>query len=215
VSTFDLAAALRRIRRRADLSQRELGAALGIAASTITHAETRRRDLPVGLLTRAAGLAGLRLALLDADGAEVAPMSEDTVRDGAGQRFPAHLDTRHGDENWWHGPHRYSRRPPTYTFDRKRARRDGLRRVTGVPGEHLRPQPDDDLAARAAARQRAALRRQHEQRQQRWRAARAAGAAVEPDWGTGCACPAECEFAEGTNDDGVHTPACTCRCDVS
>jgi ribosome-binding protein aMBF1 (putative translation factor) len=50
VPPFDLAAALRRIRRRADLSQRELAAALGTAASVIAQAETRRRDLPVSHL---------------------------------------------------------------------------------------------------------------------------------------------------------------------
>jgi transcriptional regulator with XRE-family HTH domain len=215
VSTFDLTAALRRIRRRADLSQRELGTALGVAASTITHAEARRRDLSVSLLTRAAALAGLRLALLDVDGSEVAPMSEDAVRDRGGRRFPAHLDTRYGDEDWWHGPHRFSRRPPTYTFDRKRALRDDLRRSTGVPEEHLRPQPGDPLAERAAERRLATWRRVDELRHQRLAAARSARGAVDLDWGTGCTCPPGCELVAGRNEDLAHAPGCACGCDVS
>jgi transcriptional regulator with XRE-family HTH domain len=214
VSTFSLAASLRRIRRRADLSQRELGEVLGIAASTITHAEAERRDLPVGLLDRAAALAGLRLALLDADGTEVAPMNEDTVRDGAGRHFPAHLDTRYGDEGWWHGPERYSRRRPTYTFDRNRALREDRRRRSGVPDEHLRPRPGDPLAERAAERaaelQRAARRRREEMRQRHLDAGGLAGF----DDGLRCTCPPGCEYAEGRNEDLTHASACACCCDV-
>jgi transcriptional regulator with XRE-family HTH domain len=214
VPPFDLATALRRIRRRADLSQRELAAALGTAASVIAQAETRRRDLPVSHLLRAAELAGLRVALLDAGGAEVPPMSADPVRDGAGRRFPAHLDTRYGDEGWWHGPERYSRRRPTYTFDRNREFRDDRRRRTGVPPEHLQPQPGDPLAERAAERRQAARRRQNERRQRRLEETRAAEGSVDLDWGTGCTCPAGCELAEGRNEDLSHASSCACRCDV-
>jgi transcriptional regulator with XRE-family HTH domain len=210
VRTFDLSAVLRRIRRRADLSQRELAAALGIAASTVTHVEARRRDMPVSLLDRAASLAGLRLALLDTEGTEVDPMSEDAVRDGAGRRFPAHLDTRHGDEDWWHGPHRYDRQRPAFTFDRTRAARDS-RRHEGTPDDHHRPQPGDSLAERAAMRQQEAWRRWEAERRARLAAAGPPG----PDWGTGCTCPAGCELTEGRDEDLSHASGCACRCDVS
>src|SRR4051812_18590540 len=95
---FDLAAALRRIRRSADMSQRELSAVTGLAVSTLGHAEAGTRDLPVGGLIRAAAVAGLRLVLVDDTGQEVAGMSADAVRDMGGRRFPAHLDTRYSDD---------------------------------------------------------------------------------------------------------------------
>ncbi|MFD2091606.1 helix-turn-helix domain-containing protein, partial [Blastococcus deserti] len=78
---FDLPGTLRRIRRLADRSQRELAVELELSKSAIAAAESGRRDLPVSALARAAALAGLRLALLDADGAEVAGMAPDAVRD--------------------------------------------------------------------------------------------------------------------------------------
>jgi transcriptional regulator with XRE-family HTH domain len=211
MTTFDLAAALRRIRRCADLSQRELATALGIAASTVAHAEVRRRDLPVRLLATAAEVAGLRLALLDAEGAEVTSMEDSAVRDERGRRFPAHLDPRHGDEGWWHGPERYSRNPPTYTFDRNRRLRDGRRHRTGVPTEHLRPQQGDSLAERAAARQREVRRREEAERRAWLETHDAPGL----DWGSGCTCPSACEYDEECNEDLGHAPACRCRCDVA
>ena len=109
---FDVPGALRRIRRRADLSQRELARVAGISLASVGHAESGRRDLRVQVLADIAAVAGLRLALVDDEGEQVAPMSVDGVRDMAGRCFPAHLDTRHSDEGWWHGPHRYDRPQP-------------------------------------------------------------------------------------------------------
>jgi HTH-type transcriptional regulator/antitoxin HipB len=102
VEDIDLCGLLRRVRRIADLSQRELAGRLGVSAAAIGHAEAGRRDLPTGVLVRAARLAGLRVALLDADGREVTGMGRGTVRDAAGRRYPAHLDTRNGDDGWWY-----------------------------------------------------------------------------------------------------------------
>src|SRR3954447_1421931 len=95
-----IGALLRRIRRTADLSQRQLADGLGVARSTVARAETGERDLPATVLARAAELAGLRLALGDGTGAEVAGMDPDAIRDAGGRHFPAHLDPRHGDI-WW------------------------------------------------------------------------------------------------------------------
>src|SRR3954462_14532578 len=83
---FDLAAALRRIRRRTGMSQREPAAVTRLAVSTLGHAEAGTRDLPVGGLVRAAAVAGLRLVLVDDTGQEVAGMSADAVRDMGGRR---------------------------------------------------------------------------------------------------------------------------------
>jgi transcriptional regulator with XRE-family HTH domain len=141
VTAFDLPGLVRRIRRTADVSQRELAQACDLSKSTVAAIERGARGLDARALARVAGLAGLRLALVDADGAEVAPMDAAAVRDEAGRRFPAHLDTRHGDEGWWHGPHRYDRAPVTYTFTRQRWHRDERRARAGTPDDHQRPGP--------------------------------------------------------------------------
>ncbi|MBJ7453347.1 MAG: helix-turn-helix transcriptional regulator, partial [Blastococcus sp.] len=104
-AAFDLAGAVRRIRRCADCSQRELAVAIGTSKSTIAGAETGAAGLDARLLAAAAHLAGLRLALLDASGEEVHGMHPDAVRDRGGRRFPAHLDTVLSEERasrWEH-----------------------------------------------------------------------------------------------------------------
>lgn len=215
MGSFDLSGALRRIRRTADLSQRELAASCGVAPSVLAHAEARRRGLPVDVLQRAAAVAGLRLALLDEAGREVPGMAPGTVRDGGGRQFPAHLDTRYGDVDWWHGPERYSRAQPTYTFDRDRELRDTWRRRSGgTPADHQVPLPGDAPAERAAARRRGAWQRQAAEREQRIRTD-----GPPPDPFT-CSCPAGCGIGAETGKptrasiDAEHVPDCACRCDV-
>ncbi|WP_448625759.1 helix-turn-helix domain-containing protein [Geodermatophilus sp. URMC 64] len=205
---FDLVGALRRIRRAADLSQRELAARCEISQSAIAQAESGRRDLPVGIIARAAELAGMRLGLLDAAGVVVTGMADGAVRDQAGRRFPAHLDTRYGDQYWWHGDERYSREQPWYTFDRVREWRDIRRDRLGTPDDHQFPQPGDSPAERQAARVRAArLRRQDAQ--QRWREEhRGPGT---PPWT--CECPPECAELD-IGERPVHAAGCPCGCDV-
>ncbi|MBB3676891.1 helix-turn-helix domain-containing protein [Modestobacter versicolor] len=205
---FPLAGLLRRIRRTADCSQRELAERIGASKATVAAAESGTRDLPASVLARAAQCAGARLVVLCSDGAELLPMDPDAVRDAGWRQFPAHLDTRHGDEDWWGGPHRPRTRQPRYTFDRDRLRRDG-RRSAGLPDDHHVPQPGDSLADRAAARRLAALERRREE-QLRRPPPRPSG----PDWGTGCTCPPGCEYLEGSNEDLGHAEACACRCDV-
>ena len=207
---FDLAGALRRIRRLADLSQRELAEACGISQSSVAKAETGRRGLTVAVLVRLAALAGLRLALLDAAGHEVPPMAADAVRDGANRRFPAHLDTRFGDEDWWHGPERYSRVQPWYTFDRLRHTRDHWRSRTGTPEDHQLPRPGDSPSERRAARQRAA-RLRHEEDRRRRQASRIA----RPDEDWGCTCPTGCDELDDRSGPPVHAHGCPCSCDLA
>ena len=214
VEQFSLAGTLRRVRRIADCSQRQLADHLGVSKATVAAAETGARDLQVGLLVRAAERAGLQIALVDAAGELVAPMRGAPARDRAGRRFPAHLDTRYGDEGWWHGSERYSRRRPSWTFDRDRTLRDERRGWTGTPDEHLDDEPGDPLARRAGERRRAAEEQRAVRRAERWRRWVDAGAVSEPDWGTGCTCPPGCEYAEGVNEDLSHAAECVCRCDV-
>ena len=199
---------LRRARRTADVSQREMAAAAGVAKSTLAAAEAGTRDLPVGALVRAAAVAGLRLVLVDAAGAEVLPMADDAVRDMVGRHFPAHLDTRYSEEEWWHGPERYSRRRPWYTFDRDRQRRDAVRRRQGTAADHQLPQPGDSPRDRSAARRRAAVRRAAEERDRR----RAEGLDLPlAPWV--CDCPAACTALEDWQGRPKHAADCSCSCD--
>jgi transcriptional regulator with XRE-family HTH domain len=209
MSAFDLPGVLRRIRRTADLSQRELAAAGGLSASAIGHAESGARDLPVRVLARLAALAELRLAVLDAAGAEVSPMSGDAVRDMANRRFPAHLDTRYGDEDWWHGEHRYEREQPWYTFDRLRYTRDRWRGRTGTPEDHQLPRSGDSPRERAAARQRASRLRWEEER-----ARRLASWKTRPMAAWTCTCPPKCDELDDFTGRPVHVEECPCSCDV-
>jgi transcriptional regulator with XRE-family HTH domain len=211
VSDLSLPGLLRRIRRTADLSQRELARAGGLPRSTVAAAEAGTRGLDARTLARLAAVAGLRLALLDTEGREVAPMDAAAVRDGGDRHFPAHLDTRHGDEGWWHGPHRFDRDPVTYTFDRDRRYRDVRRARAGTPEDHQRPQPGDSLAARARARQAAARRAREEELGRR----RAAGLVPPPDLGVVCDCPPECDGLDDRSGPPRHAGACVCGCDVS
>jgi HTH-type transcriptional regulator/antitoxin HipB len=210
VGTFDLPGALRRIRRLADLSQRELAAASGLSASTIGRVETGSRDLRVGVLSRLAELAGLRLVLVDERGVEVRPMSDEAVRDRGSRLFPAHLDPRYSDDDWWHGPERYSRRQPWYTFDRDRDRRDARRSRGGTPGDHQLPRDGDSPHDRKLARRRAVVQRQQEV----FERLRDAGE-LPPIEEWQCTCPPLCEELDDYSGVPVHASDCLCLCDVA
>ena len=215
-----VASLLRRIRRTADVSQRELAEALGLSRSTVARAETGDRDLPATVLARAAQLAGLRLALLDAGGHEVAGMTDGAVRDQAGRRFPAHLDVRYGDQAWWYGDQRYDREQPWYTFDRARWLRDRWRARTGTPEDHQEPQAGDSPAERVRARE-VAGRAARAARAEAARAQRLRLGLPDPlEWV--CSCPSGCDELLLTDPPHhpwarppVHVDTCPCGCDVS
>jgi transcriptional regulator with XRE-family HTH domain len=211
MTAFDLPGALRRVRRSADMSQRELAAAAGISASAVAKAESGTRDLPTSLLARIAEVAALRLALIDGDGREVGPMSDAAVRDMSGRRFPAHLDTRYSDDCWWHGPHRYDRTQPWYTFDRRRDLRDRNRERVGTPDDHQLPQPGDSPGQRAEERRRARWAARKEERERRF----LAGDFADVREAFFCTCPAECEHLDDRSGAPVHADGCRCHCDIA
>ncbi|WP_369140895.1 helix-turn-helix domain-containing protein [Modestobacter versicolor] len=210
MDAFPLPGLLRRLRRDGDCSQRELAGRAGVPKATLAAAEAGSRDLPVTVFARLAGAAGARVAVLGADGAELAPMDLDAVRDAADRLFPAHLDTRHGDERWWGGEHRPRTRQPRYTFDLDRRLRD-RRRGDAVPEEHHAPTAGDSLAERAAARRDEARRRAADA----WRTRSAEqGPDPSPD-PFHCWCPAACDEVEDLGRDLPHANTCTCRCDLA
>jgi len=208
-SDFDLPGVLRRIRRLADVSQRELAQAVDVSKSYLGAAESGTSGMDVRVLARAAALAGLRLVLLYRTGLEASPMSAATVRDMRDRRFPAHLDTRHGDEDWWHGPHRYDREQPWYTFDRDRRTRDSYRRRDGIPDDHQLPQAGDSPADRAAARRREYWRDRAEERERRFLAGEFRGI----DVGFTCSCPPGCDELDA-GERPRHITGCPCSCDL-
>jgi len=207
VDDTTLPGVLRRVRRLVDMSQREMARASRVAPAAIGRAETGG-DLRVSQLVRIIGVAGLRLVVLGDDGRELMPMSSGAVRDRGGRLFPAHLDTRYGDVDWWHGDERYNRERPWYTFDRKRYTRDHWRERSGTPEDHQLPQPGDSPAERRAQRKAEAERRWDEEIRRR-REAGLLPARVE--WS--CACPPACDELD-TGERPQHAADCPCGCDV-
>lgn len=95
---IDVSGYVRRARRLADLSQRDLATRVGMAQPTVARVEGGD-DLGVRALERILATAGLRLAVVDTAGEAVAPMPADGFRDRAGRRLPAHLDEHAKPEN--------------------------------------------------------------------------------------------------------------------
>ncbi|WP_076259372.1 helix-turn-helix domain-containing protein [Intrasporangium flavum] len=128
-----------RVRRLADLSQRELAARLGLAPASVARVESGAGLPSLTTLCRIVEVAGLRLAVLDADGREVMPVSDDVVRDNQGRRFPAHLDVAPPDEvpyERWAYP-RYDRPAARGWYQLRPARdRDAALRAIGRPDDH-------------------------------------------------------------------------------
>jgi transcriptional regulator with XRE-family HTH domain len=207
---FDLCGVLRRIRRTADMSQRQLADAAGLSPSAVAHAEAGTRDMPATALARAAETAGLRLALLDGSGAEVRGMHPGAVRDRGGRRFPAHLDTVLSERRASRWEHRPLLRRPTYTFDRRESWGDDESRAGGArPDDHLLPQPGDSPEERAAARRREARRQLQDEH-----ARRVAAGELRPAEPFTCACPPACDELDDWSGRPVHAEHCPCSCDV-
>jgi HTH-type transcriptional regulator/antitoxin HipB len=128
-----------RVRRLADLSQRELAGRLSLDASSVSRIESGTRPVTVGAFAQILAVAGLRLVVVDSSGAEVSPFPSGVVRDNAGRRFPAHLDVGPPDEvprERWESP-RYDR-PEAQAWYHLRGERDRqrARRESPPDGDH-------------------------------------------------------------------------------
>lgn len=95
----EVAGLVRRVRRLARLSQRELARELGVSQSAVAKWETGRACPSVRMLVRILGVAELGLAAVRADGVRVAPMRAVAARDAGGRRYPAH--TFVWAQGWW------------------------------------------------------------------------------------------------------------------
>jgi transcriptional regulator with XRE-family HTH domain len=128
--TFPADRYLRAARRRADLSQRELADKAGVPQSTVARVERLPTKASVSSVAILLAATGLRLAVLDQDGAEVEPEDESDAdrRDRGHRRYPAHLDLRPGSDHWWgYGWPMFDGKEPEFTFDRDRWTRDWRR----------------------------------------------------------------------------------------
>ena len=114
-----------------DLSQRELVIATGLSGSWVARVEAGATVPRVAQLEAVLALAGWRLAVLDERRREIHPLLEydGDLRDGAGRRYPAHLDAVIDPERdeWWAGWYGLARPPETFrrnrwARDRQRAR---------------------------------------------------------------------------------------------
>ncbi|MEU9506962.1 GNAT family N-acetyltransferase [Micromonospora sp. NPDC048170] len=159
--SVDLGATLRALRRRADLSQRQLAERSGVPQATLARIESGRAADPrfrtVERLVRAAGgevAISVRDTTASADTADTAgaagnagrslpAVPHDQLRDGAGRRYPAHLDVWEVNEpkdwpgawwaNWYNLPPALWPLPlPPATYERSRAYRDRRRRAEEI-----------------------------------------------------------------------------------
>ena len=138
---FDVGGLLAQARRHADLSQRELAQLAGMSQSSVAGYESGGQLPRLQALLRLLDAAGLRLAVLDEEGAEVRPFDSRAARDNAGRRFPAHLDAAHPDD-----VDPYVRRP---RYDRPAARKAGFewRRARDVRRERDGVTPNRHVTA--------------------------------------------------------------------
>lgn len=180
---------IRRVRRLADLSQRELAEFLGLSAATIAKWETGSRRVELAALESVLDQAGLRLAVLDEYGREIRPVDAGVVRDNGGRHFPAHLDVQPPDvlpQEALSSP-RYDRQPAKAWYHLRRDR-DLHRAEASEPEDH----PTNGE-----------LRQRRLRRIRTGRPARTGS--VRPS--VECDCPASCWLGREC------TPSCTCRCE--
>jgi transcriptional regulator with XRE-family HTH domain len=128
---YPLADMVRRVRRTADLSQRELARFAGVSRASLGAIESGARTPSLAVLQRILHAANYMLVVADACGRLAAPLEVwQDVRDGADRRYPAHLDTIIDPEygEWWGDVYGLARPPETYY--RNRAMRDWKRRCS-------------------------------------------------------------------------------------
>jgi len=131
VSASTIPGFTRAVRRRTDLSQRQLAKVAEVSNSTIARIEAGSLAPSLDVFLRILSAANLKLVVTDAEGAVIRPKRDwDDLRDGGGRRFPAHLDLIVDPEpgEWWADEFGLSRPPETYR--RSRVVRDAERKYS-------------------------------------------------------------------------------------
>jgi transcriptional regulator with XRE-family HTH domain len=127
--SYPIAGLVRRARRLADMSQRQLAWCVKTSPATIGKVEKGILTPSVDLLARILAAANLYLVVVDHEGQVLQPMVDRSdILDGAERRYPAHLDTildpKPGE--WWGDIYGLTSPPETYHRDRRY--RDARRR---------------------------------------------------------------------------------------
>ncbi|MEV0842960.1 helix-turn-helix transcriptional regulator [Actinocatenispora sera] len=148
--TAFVAGIVRRVRRLGRASQRELADVVGLSPSVIGRIETGSYRLSVEVFDRILATVGLHLSVLDDEGRLVLPMQVwDDTRDGAGRRYPAHLDTILDPVagEWWGDIYGLARPPETFHRDpqRREAQRRRSQWEVRVAQYRFDPPPPDPL----------------------------------------------------------------------
>jgi transcriptional regulator with XRE-family HTH domain len=138
------------VRRILGASQRDLAQMLGTSHSLISRVETGASQPSLDVFERILHAARLQLTVVDDCGRMVLPMEDwDDTRDGAGRRYPAHLDTILDPlpGEWWGDVYGLARPPETFHRDpeRREAQRRRSQWEVRVAQHRLDPPPPDPL----------------------------------------------------------------------
>jgi hypothetical protein len=226
-SEVDVARMVMRVRRLADLSQRDLAARVGLSPSTIARIETGQGAVSVGLFGRLLAVAGLRLLVCSAD--EDPAHEREPAHHGAGSHRPgpgegpgpgSGSDPERGERVWPvpadgvrdNGGRRFPAHLDVDPPDEVPALRRLMPRYDRPPAKgwyRHRPERDRrrqregtpaDHPTAAELRARQARRRENEIR---LRAMLAAAAPPAPE----CTCP------DGCHEVAACEPRCPCQCE--
>jgi transcriptional regulator with XRE-family HTH domain len=145
---YPIAGLLRRARRVARVSQRELARRAGVSPSTVARVESGAIVPTLPAFERMLAVAGLRLVVVDDEGHVLTPMRDiaDT-RNGGGWRYPSHLDVildpRPGE--WWGDNYGLARPPETFhrDHDRRKAKQARSAWEVRVSRHRHAPEPPD------------------------------------------------------------------------
>lgn len=200
VPRFDLAGLLRRARRNAEFSQREMASAIGVSKSTLARAEADNAAVSVPVLLAALAVGGIELMAIDRDG-EVEIMRPDALRDRGGRKLPAHLEAYVPEESdrvpeHWRGS---ARRNAPVCWRLRNPRYPAIELSRHHPG------PEDVLAARRGGELERAFRKfvQEARLQERLRSV------GEPPAPPPCFCSDDCVQASA-----ACPPSCPCQCEA-
>ncbi|MEV4658073.1 helix-turn-helix transcriptional regulator [Micromonospora sp. NPDC049301] len=147
VGRFPIAGLVRRARRIVRLSQHGMARFAKVSPSTVGRVEAGSLTPSLAVLERLLGAAGLYLTVVDQNGRVIQPMADrEDVHDGAGRRYPSHLDTILDPEpgEWWGDIYGLARPPETYhrsSADREARRRRSQWEVRVAKHRHLPPPP--------------------------------------------------------------------------